>query len=408
MKFVHNFNRSPETVARLNEGEPAWGIPNGMYDTVQKNLASRSSIRQLASAGEYYRRMQPQLHRLELGESSRVAPFHAAIRRANRTIEQLGGSRWRRKFGVASKDLAKLIATVRYDTQSAMSTWIGDFKIREPRNGVSLIPAKHVARLKSILKPGDILIERRNWYVSNAFLPGYWPHAALYVGTVDDLRKLGLDKNAYVKNHLAAFAKPDDENHPHVIIEAMSEGVIFSSLEHSIGGGDSAAVLRPRLSDEEIKQAIVLAFSHAGKPYDFEFDFETHDKLVCTEVVYRAYGANQGEMRFPLKKILGRNTMPAIEIVRKFKEELGRDDAQLELIAFIDGDEVTGKTTFSTDRAAFVATLDRPALTLFQGIVREPIPGFGRLGWVLLGMIAVCTAGNLIYYGRQPRRRGVP
>ncbi len=123
---------------------------------------------------------------------------------------------------------------------------------------------------------------------------------------------------------------------------------------------------------------------------------------MCTEVVYRAYGANQGPLQFPLKKILGRSTMPAIEIVRKFKEELGGDEAQFELVAFIDGDERTGETRFSTDSAEFVATLDRPALTLFQDIAHEPIPGFGHLGWGLLGMIVVVTLGNLIHYARKP------
>jgi hypothetical protein len=404
MKFVHNFNRSQVTIARLNEGEPVWGIPSGMYDTVQRNLASESSIRQLASAGEYYRRTLPRMRELELEETTGNAGFHAAIRRADGTIETLGGTDWAQKFNIASKDLEKLIATVKYDTQSAISTWIGDVKIREPREGVSLIPPQQVDRLKTLLKPGDVLIERRNWYVSNAFLPGYWPHAALYVGSAEDLKALGLEDDPYVKNHLAKFAQRDLENHTPVIVEAMSEGVVFSSLEHSIGGGDSAAVLRPNLSQEEIKHAISLAFSHAGKPYDFEFDFDSHDKLVCTEVVYRAYGANQGEMRFPLKKILGRNTMPAIEIVRKYKEELDGDDPQFELIAFIDGDERTNETTFTTDSAAFVATLDRPALTLFQGIAQDPIPGLGRLGWVLLGLIVAVTAGNLIYYARKPRR----
>lgn len=402
MKFVHNFNRSEETIARLNEGEPVWGIPAGMYDTIQRNLASESSIRQLAAAGEYYRRIKPRFQELNLGEDSNVADFHTAIRRANATIDKLGGVRWTQKFNIASKDLEKLLATVKYDTQTVVSTWIGDVKIREPRDGVSLIPASHVQRLKTLLKPGDILIERRNWYVSNAFLPGYWPHAALYVGTAEDLKAMGREDDPYIRKHIAEFSKLDHEGHPHVIIEAMSEGVVFSSLEHSIGGGDSAAVLRPQLSKEEVREAIRLAFSHVGKPYDFEFDFDSHDKLVCTEVVYRAYGANQAALQFPLKEILGRNTMPAIEIVRKYKEEMGTHDPQFELIAFIDGNEQTGETAFITDPEKFVTTLDRPALTLFQDVSKEPIPGLGPLGWGLLGIVVVFTVGNLVHYARKP------
>ena len=75
---------------------------------------------------------------------------------------------------------------------AAISTLVGDAKIRAPRNGESLITPELLDRLRPLLEPGDILIERRNWYLSHAFLPGYWPHAALYVGSTEDLAAMGL------------------------------------------------------------------------------------------------------------------------------------------------------------------------------------------------------------------------
>ena len=206
------------------------------------------------------------------------------------------------------------------------------------------------------------MIERRNWFLSNAFLPGYWPHAALYVGTKTDLEKLGLANDPRLKSHWKEFIKNDESGHEHVIIESVSEGVVFSSLEHSIGGGDSAAVMRPRLDQTRIRECIARAFSHVGKPYDFEFDFFTTDKLVCTELVYRAY---DGDIQFPLVEILGTKTLPALEIVRKFSNERGTTNAQLDFVSFLDGSEKTGRAKF-VDEKVFIETLHRPALTWLQ------------------------------------------
>src|ERR1041385_1052095 len=68
-----------------------------------------------------------------------------------------------------------------YRAQTFISTWVGDTKVREPRQGKPLIQPAQVSELRTKLKPGDVLLERRNWFLSNAFLPGYWPHSALYV-----------------------------------------------------------------------------------------------------------------------------------------------------------------------------------------------------------------------------------
>jgi hypothetical protein len=334
--------------------------------------------------------------------------FHAAISHAEKTIRAIDDSTSEKIIKVAVTDLGRLFHQVQYETQSAVSTWIGDFKIREPRQGDSLIDQEQLGKLAAALRPGDVLLERRNWYLSNAFLPGYWPHGAVYVGTADDLRQRGLDQNENVRQHWDEFVAKDAEGHPHVIIEAVSEGVIFSSLEHSIGGADSAAVLRPRVSEVEKNEALARAFSFAGRPYDFEFDFETTDVLVCTEVVFRTYGGNSGPIRFPVEKIMGRQTMPAINLVRKFNREYGTDGAQFEFVAFIDGDEQAGTSRYLTDVAAFRDTADRSASTFLQGSELYALKSIGPLGWVLFSMTVLSTAAAIgnARFRRVRSRRG--
>jgi len=407
VKFVDLFDDSPIAIAKLNEPEPNWGIPPGFYDTIRHNLASPQNIKMFELARRYYHQdhVQDLFSKHGLSEAAPYDRFHAAISDTQRTIHESDDGVSERILKVAVADLGKLFHQVQYETQSAVSTWIGDFKIREPRKGESLINEDQLAELAAVLEPGDVLLERRNWYLSNAFLPGYWPHGAVYVGSADELRRRGLDKNRYVHDHWAEFAAGDDQGHQHVIIEAVSEGVIFSSLEHSIGGADSAAVLRPRVTEEEKNEAIVRAFSFAGRPYDFEFDFETTDTLVCTEVVFRSYGGNSDDapIEFPLEPIMGRLTMPAINLVRKFDEEYGTDAAEFEFVAFLDGDEQTGSAHFHADCEAFRDTLNRPASSFFQESRTYALRSIGPLGWVLLSITVLCGVASVPLARRRRR-----
>jgi hypothetical protein len=110
---------------------------------------------------------------------------------------------------------------------------------------------------------------------------------------------------------------------------------------------------------------IARAFSHLGKAYDFDFDFFSSDKLVCTELVYRCY---DGSVQFPLVDVMGRRTLPPTELVRKFVTERGHAHAQLDCICFLDGDENQGMASFK-DESTFATTLERPGLMLFPNTV---------------------------------------
>src|SRR5262249_40025112 len=63
--------------------------------------------------------------------------------------------------------------------QTGTSEWMSRTKVYRP--GESLISPEQIAAEQSKLQPGDILIERREWYLSNVGLPGFWSHAALYI-----------------------------------------------------------------------------------------------------------------------------------------------------------------------------------------------------------------------------------
>jgi hypothetical protein len=221
--------------------------------------------------------------------------------------------------------------------QTGVSEWMGDTRVY--RVGKSLVSTAQIEALKTNLLPGDVLLERREWYLSNVGLPGFWPHAALYIGTAAERRAFFADAEVEIwvkgqgeptgdfnallqKRYPGAFQKsitPQEHEHMPRILEAMSEGVSFTTLEHS-ADCDALAVLRPRLAKVEKAQAILRAFHYAGRPYDFNFDFSTDAELVCTELIYKSYEPANGftGLKLTTVEMLGRQVTPANEFVKQF------------------------------------------------------------------------------------------
>ena len=359
-RFVNAFEDQGDAIKKLNEAEPRWDLPAGTYNLIRTNLANWEHRRWLEAGWKNYQRTLPEWRTAGLADAEPFAKFHTAITLAAKNTAELSTRLFSYKVGTALADVTGAAKGGYYRASSTVSTLIGDTKIREPRHGKSLITPELLERLRPMLQPGDILIERRNWYLSNAFLPGYWPHSALYVGTAEQLRAAGMDKDIRIQEHIEKFSRADAQGHAPAIIEAISEGVVFSTVEHSIGEADSVAVLRPQLTPLQKQEVIARAFEHVGKPYDFDFDFFSSDKLVCTEVVYRAFN---GYIDFPLTEILGRKTLPAIDIVRYWTG--GEGGAQLAFVAYIHGDEKTGDARWA-EAGELAWSLRLKALTWLQ------------------------------------------
>jgi len=56
--------------------------------------------------------------------------------------------------------------------------------------------------------------------------------------------------------------------------------------------------------------------THEGKLYDFVFDFRQADRLVCTDIVYRAYH-EVGPMNFELNRRSGRLALSAEDLLQQ-------------------------------------------------------------------------------------------
>jgi hypothetical protein len=339
-------------IRKLNEREPLWGLDAGMFDQIRASAASSRNLDKFEEMGAFYEARRPEWRDLKPWTDADFAWLDDRIVRGTQYVKANGLSRpkvWLDALANRIKDDAHRPI---YSAQSKISTVIGDFRVVQDPPFITIPQIE--AEIGPRLRPGDIFLERRNWFMSNAFLPGFWPHSALYLGTIDDLRRLGIADHPEVRKRLPEYLKKAPDGRDHTVLEAVSEGVVFNSLTESMHA-DYVAVLRPRLTDAQIGQAIVKAFSHQGKPYDFEFDFFTSDKLVCTELVYRSY---EGLIHFDLVRVMGRDTLPAVEIARKYLKEKGTEQRQLDLVLFLDGDSKTKCARLAGDDA-FFTTLTR-------------------------------------------------
>lgn len=221
-----------------------------------------------------------------------------------------------------------------YRVTTGIACLIGDTRFSSPSPAVT---DEQIEELKGILKPGDLIVSRSDYYLSNAFLGGFWPHGILYLGPKDIWSRLRLPDGTNLaedpwifENILPNYSSAKDDR-PAMVIEAISEGVVFNSLEDAVAK-DYLVIFRPRFAPEKqeaaVAQAIRRALRYHGRAYDFDFDFFTDDKLVCTELLYRAY---HPDINFLIQKQAvvkpdppvpgmvkkaGRDTMPAGEIVK--------------------------------------------------------------------------------------------
>lgn len=356
----------------LDEARPELGVTAGSYyrlkqsliapDTALRFHAGRAHLEILQKAGRFNRSDD-----LSLIERTRAA-YADVSERVVKGPDILVDN--------PADFLEKKAFVAWFPMQKNVSEAMGDIRTTER---APFVNPESIRELGAKLEPGDVFLERRNWYLSNIGLPGFWPHAALFVGTLDeqdryfegDARKAtqGEAPSAYVARVFpavqSAFAASTGHDPPR-IIEAVSEGVTLTSIEHS-AGADYVTVLRPRLPKEEKLAAIVRAYGYFGRPYDFDFDFVTDNAIVCSELVYKAYRTREGStgLRFDLTRTADRWVLPPNDIIRKFDEEFGTPKADLEFVAFLDGSEHDHKAV-SRDALALRESWRRPKWDILQ------------------------------------------
>jgi len=231
-----------------------------------------------------------------------------------------------------------------------------------------LIHTTDILKRQSELQPGDIFLERREWHATNAGIPGYWTHAALYLGSLEELDTYfqgleTLEDNSFstyisIKYPEAYTTLNNNLEESMRVIEAMRPGVILNSLEETATCDSMAALRKKNITKEEQFKVVTQALSHFGKPYDYTFNFLNDNALVCSELVYKSY-LNTPGLELKLDELNGALLYSPNSFAEKFANELDGQDPELELVFFLDGNDKTKEVNLRTP-AEFAKSYQRP------------------------------------------------
>lgn len=374
-RFVRLVRGNPDAVKFLDAPHPSLSLEAGSLSRFEQELLGARDQARVLAGERYLQTLALTFAARDEAEALGVGWLWRRTENHLRALDEVGAIE--RSALTVSADLELAQRTVRklwYPVQSGVAEWMGDTRVR--RSGWYLISEAQQEEIDPLLEPGDILLSRKNWYVSNVGLPGFWPHAIIYLGAPDKLEAYFDDPEirAWVKARSGedqSFAEylerlspsgwlryqAGTAEGPYRVMEAISEGVSLNTMAHA--AGDYLVGLRPNLPKMAKANAIVQAFGHLDKPYDFDFDFATDHALVCTELVWRSYrpSADMPGLEIPLAELAGRRTLPANDIAALFASERDGGAAQLQFVVFLDAHEkerravVSDEATFSTTHA---------------------------------------------------------
>ena len=287
---------------KLNEQFPEYEIPRKQYTKIFSAFVDHKNILAIRDAMKFARRNRRRLSKLrtdaDVGfiaqqlrdlESTLNPGKISYIKRAWSYVSH----KWRRRGVVTVKNVLAAIMEGLGRTASEFCNF------EEKRVNDDILQS-----ISDFLLPGDVIITRHAKALTNLFIPGFWPHAALYIGT---------QEQRTAANIAFDVAKEQQRTDDICVLEARKDGVRLRHLGETLTV-DAFVVLRPHLGQASIRRAIGRALLHEGKMYNFDFDFFNSDRVVCTEVIYRAYDGLE-DLHFPLQERAGRKTLSAEDLL---------------------------------------------------------------------------------------------
>ncbi len=314
----------------LNESDPGYAVTSAALAKVTVNYNSINNRARARKAIKFYERESARFKQtLEMNPDIGYLNLLIAQSPSNSMVKN-----WSpfyvvgRKLGFLTGVTTDTLTGMERDGVSLFSMVFGNaVGLVETRKGKLYKKADVLSEVSSSLRAGDILLEKTPFRLTDKLIPGYWGHAAVWIGSEAELKELGIWGNPLVVQY------HDEIREGRLVVEALRSGVEMNSLEHFLNI-DSIGVLRkPDLSREARANTVIQTLRQVGKPYDFNFDVESKGRVYCSKLVYLCYSG----IEWPTKRSLGRTTFTPDDVaVRAAK------DGPLQLVTFYhDGNRVS-------------------------------------------------------------------
>ncbi|MBT3259202.1 MAG: Poxvirus G6 [Deltaproteobacteria bacterium] len=294
----------------LNASDLGYGIEEDQMEAITQAFLSRSNALYVQEGIDFY--------------SSRIQDFPASHEGDNQLIYLSFLIEQSPSFALLREGSSERVEEIQAETQvnrvrdnlhainrsvvGGVSGFFGNVMgLVEERKGKLYDDSRVLQDVGRTLKPGDILLEKTPFRLTDRLIPGHWGHAAIWVGNEEELKRLGLWEHPVVQKH------HNDIRRGASVVEALRDGVQMNTLEDFLNIDDLAVLRMKSISNEDLAQSIVRAFRQIGKEYDFNFDVETTDKIVCSELVYLVYP----DPDWPTDRIMGRYTISPDHVARK-------------------------------------------------------------------------------------------
>jgi permuted papain-like amidase YaeF/Yiix C92 family enzyme len=306
----------------LNERDPGYAVNSAELAKVTLHYDSVTNRQRVRRAMKFYER-ESKRHRDTLERSPEIGYVSALITQSpSYTMVR----KWSpfyvvgRKLGFFGAVTTDTLTGLEREGLNLFSMVFGNaVGLVETRKGKLYGRTEVLEEVQGTLRAGDILLEKTPFRLTDKLIPGYWGHAAVWIGTESELKELGVWDNPVVARHR------EEIRQGRLVVEALRSGVEMNTLEHFFNIDSFGALRKPELGREGRARTVIQALRQVGKPYDFNFDVESKERVYCSKLVYLSYSG----VEWPTKKSLGRTTFTPDDVAIKAAKE-----GTLQLVTF--------------------------------------------------------------------------